>query len=279
MFKHCTQWMAALLLVLGLGQSPTFAQRLFGQSPAKASLITQQTSIQPGSTFTVGVLLTPNEGWHTYWVNPGQSGLATKITWELPQGFSAGPIQWPTPHPFVSNDVYGLGYPGPVLLTVDINAPKSIKAQSVTLKATAQWLVCKEACVPGRAKLSLTLPIKSQAPVFNPAFKDVFERNAKMLPKPLKLTAKQVVIADGKLTITVPGLVLPHTEFFSVDDDLLDIGDKQQVTVSDSPRTTTIQVPLSMYAPKTITRVQGVIVIDPHAHELQSYGVDVQLQQ
>ena len=64
----------------------------------KADLLAEPASIAPGQTFWVGVRLRMKEHWHTYWRNPGDSGEATSITWDLPQGFKAGPIQWPTPN-------------------------------------------------------------------------------------------------------------------------------------------------------------------------------------
>jgi thiol:disulfide interchange protein DsbD len=268
------------LLFCGINLMPdaAHAQGLFGQSPAKATLLAEHTAIQPGTTFTLGVLLTPDDGWHTYWINPGESGLPTKIFWVLPDGFKAGDIQWPTPHAFETGGIIGLGYPGPVLLSVPITAPQNITTDTVTIKAKVAWLVCKEACVPGRATLSIVLPIKDSTPAPDPQHSKLFEAIRDQLPKPLSLKADAITIREGKLSITLPGLQLPHAVFYACDETLIDTSSKQNITTTQQPQTTTITVPLSMYAPKTITRVQGVIVVDPHAKQPQAYAVDVQLQ-
>ncbi len=268
-------WGSCLLATLFLLTQPVNAQGIFGQSPAKATLMAQQSSIQPGSTMTVGVLLTPDEGWHTYWINPGESGLPTKITWELPDGFTAGDIQWPTPHTFETGGIIGLGYGGPVLLTVPITAPKSISQNSVTLKAKASWLVCKEACIPGRASLSIVLPVKNVTPAIDPANKKLFADTINHLPKPIELKSDQASVRDGQLKLTLPNLTVSDAVFYSANESLIDTDSKQTVTVNTSNQTTTITVPLSKYAPKTITRITGVVVADPHAKVSKAYAIDM----
>ena len=71
----------------------------------KAELISQTTSVQPGSSIRLGVLLTQEPGWHTYWKTPGDTGLPTTIDWSLPEGWKAGSIQWPTPKLYVVGDL------------------------------------------------------------------------------------------------------------------------------------------------------------------------------
>ena len=76
----------------------------------KAELISQATSVQPGSSIRLGVLLTQEPGWHTYWKNPGDSGMETILTWDLPEGFSASPIQWLPPETLTLGPVVSFGY-------------------------------------------------------------------------------------------------------------------------------------------------------------------------
>lgn len=78
----------------------------------KAELISQATSVQPGSSIRLGVLLTQEPGWHTYWKTPGDTGLSTTIDWTLPEGWKAGQIQWPTPNLYVVGDLTNFGYEG-----------------------------------------------------------------------------------------------------------------------------------------------------------------------
>ena len=92
----------ALRLALGLvfllmAARPAEAQVYQGKVLVKASLLADTSAIVPGQAFQVGVLLEMAPGWHTYWQYSGDAGLPTSIDWELPPGFTAGPIQWPVP--------------------------------------------------------------------------------------------------------------------------------------------------------------------------------------
>ena len=95
-------------------------------------------------------------GWHTYWRNPGESGLPTTIDWSLPTGFTAGPIQWPTPERFVVDPVVGYGYHDDVLLPVTIAVPANLRSgTTVSLSAHVSWLACSDICIPEEADLRI----------------------------------------------------------------------------------------------------------------------------
>lgn len=125
----------------------------------EAELIAEHTGLMPGETTRVGLRLKMDEGWHTYWKNPGDSGLATSIDWDLPEGFEAGPIEWPAPHYFEVGGLASFGYEGEIVLPVLIQVPEDLTGNEVTLRATADWLVCKETCEAGSAALSITVPV------------------------------------------------------------------------------------------------------------------------
>lgn len=134
----------------------------FEQPHTKASLVTEVASIQPGQPVEVGLRLVMDKGWHTYWINPGDSGLATTIKWTLPPGFTAGPIQWPTPHRISTPPLMSYGYEDEVLLITTIQVPKEVKpGTQVEFLAAVDWLECQDICLPGAAKLKLTLPVKA----------------------------------------------------------------------------------------------------------------------
>jgi len=151
--------LSALVVPLVLA-SPALAQ----PPPArhtKASLLSETDAVRPGQPLTVGIRLQMEKGWHTYWRNPGDSGLPTRARWELPSGFAAGEIQWPYPSRFASGPLVNYGYEGEVLLPVEIRVPASVPEPQVRIAARVDWLECQEACLPGRADLSLTLPVRT----------------------------------------------------------------------------------------------------------------------
>ena len=132
----------------------------------QASLVTAETSIQPGRPFTVALHLVHDPHWHTYWLNPG-TGLATKLVWDLPAGFTAGEIQWPAPSLIKDHagNVSGNGYEGDLLLPVTLTPPADLPPGAVVeLKARAEWLMCEEVCIPGSAQVHVGLPVSADAP-------------------------------------------------------------------------------------------------------------------
>lgn len=156
---------AALMLTLAAAQ----AQVLDGQVLVSARLLPSQTSIVPGQPFEVGLLLEMAPGWHTYWEYSGDAGLPTKIAWTLPAGFQSGPIQWPAPHLMVEpGEIWTYGYDGKVLLITTIIPPADLPAgKTITLRARASWLTCKDMCIPGSAELELKLPVAAASTAAN----------------------------------------------------------------------------------------------------------------
>ena len=137
----------------------------------KASLVTADTSAQPGQPLHVALRLEHNPHWHTYWLNPG-TGLPTELKWDLPPGWSASGIHWPAP--IVLRDktgsVIGQGYEGDTLLPVTLTPPANAAPGTVTLKVAADWLECEAICVPGGAKLALDLPVRTAPAAPDPAW-------------------------------------------------------------------------------------------------------------
>ena len=89
----------------------------------EAELVSAQTALGPGSPSTVALRLKMDRGWHTYWRNPGDSGLPTTIAWKLPAGLSAGPIEWPAPRALPVGPLVNYGYDDEVLLLTEIVTP------------------------------------------------------------------------------------------------------------------------------------------------------------
>ncbi len=128
-------------------------------SHVKVALIPEVRTIAPGTPFSVAVRLTMDPRWHTYWINPGDSGAPTAIKWNLPPGFEAGPIQWPHPERIEVPPLVSFGYEGEIALLVRITPPRDLKlAERVTLSAHVNWLECEELCLPGETTVSAVVP-------------------------------------------------------------------------------------------------------------------------
>jgi DsbC/DsbD-like thiol-disulfide interchange protein len=108
----------------------------------KARLVSEVRSVAPGQVFWVALNLDIREGWHTYWRNPGDSGEATSLAWQLPPGFTAGDIVWTTPHRFDVAPLVNYGYAKQAVHLIQITAPKDLRVGTpVALGAPASRLV------------------------------------------------------------------------------------------------------------------------------------------
>ncbi|MEC4718411.1 thioredoxin family protein [Noviherbaspirillum sp. CPCC 100848] len=125
--------------------------------------------IAAGQPVWFGLRIRHQPHWHTYWKNPGDSGLATSLTWTLPAGFVAGEIAWPTPKQLPFGPLMNYGYEGDLLLAVPVTVPDGFTGASLPVSLRADWLVCKDVCIPeyGEFKLELpTQPMTAHAALF-----------------------------------------------------------------------------------------------------------------
>jgi thiol:disulfide interchange protein DsbD len=118
--------------------------------------------INSSNPFTLSVDLQMAPGWHTYYKEPGDAGMPTKIEWALPAGFQASELIWPKPEKFNDSGIVTYGYEKRVQLSATITPPARLpKVKSLTFTAKVKWLACKDLCVPGKAELTMTIPVKA----------------------------------------------------------------------------------------------------------------------
>ncbi len=169
----------------------------------KARLVSEVGSVAPGQSFWVALEFDIREGWHTYWRNPGDSGLPTRLTWTLPRGFSAGPIVWTVPHRFVLAPLINYGYAKHAVHLIEITAPTDLAVHGpVTLQAKANWLVCSNVCIPESADLKLTLPTSAKPASADANSEPLFAAARNELPQAAPAPA-EAQIHGGRLFITI----------------------------------------------------------------------------
>lgn len=160
--------------------------------------------IAPGQTLWLGVQLQHAPDWHTYWINPGQAGMATNFDWKLPEGWTAGNIAWPTPVKFPVGDLVNLGYDGNVLLAVPVQIQSVPQGDTVTVGVQANWLACRTECLPQQGELGLQLPLGQ--PIVGDAA--LFTATQKLVPAALTDGGVQASVQADRpgIAIEVKGL-------------------------------------------------------------------------
>ncbi len=153
----------------------------------------------PGKTVWVGLQLTHQPDWHTYWKNSGDSGLPTSLQWTLPAGVSAGNIAWPLPRKIPIGNLANYGYEGTVLLPVPLTISSVFKPalpdNEINIELKANWLVCRKECIPEEGVFALKLPVKGSTAVNSAAF------NAALAAQPRPLMAAAGVLPDSSVQI------------------------------------------------------------------------------
>jgi thiol:disulfide interchange protein DsbD len=196
-----------------------------GPGPVKAQhltveLVSASPNIAPGGTLQTGLVFTLEEHWHVYWINAGDSGEPPKITWTLPDGITAGPMQFPIPSRLPLGPLMDFGYEDEVAFPVQLTAANTVKPGPIHLDAIVNYLVCREVCIPGKAHLGLNLTVDLAATAPTQTVGAVGEALT-LIPKPLPPGAKFTVTGgktDFVLTLTT-GKRETHAEFYPFDQD------------------------------------------------------------
>ena len=191
------------LLVAGPAFAQSSAQSVVQTDNVRAELLSDIAAAKPGEPFWVGLRQTMRPKWHTYWKNPGESGLPTEIAWALPEGVTAGPIVWPVPHVFDIGGVINYGFKDDILLLVRITPPANLAGDTLKLTADANWLVCEDVCIPEEAKLELVLPLAAAATPSDPKTRVLFEAARRNVPMESPWPARYGVSQSGDPTLIV----------------------------------------------------------------------------
>jgi len=160
---------------------------------ATATLVSEADSVAPGGSTRVGLRLMMAPGWHTYWRNPGDAGVAPELDWTLPAGATASAIAWPAPERQTEGALVTFGYSGDLLLPVTIAAAA---AGPLPIRLHAEWLVCANVCVPEQGDFRLDLPAGGGAPS---AQAGLFAAADQRMPRPSPWPAR--IAPDGALFI------------------------------------------------------------------------------
>ncbi len=127
-----------------------------------------------GKQVWMGLQLTHQPEWHTYWKNSGDSGQPTEMQWQLPAGVQPGETRWPVPKKIWIGSLANYGYENTVLLPVPLEISSMYKADllkpDLEVKLKAVWLVCKQECIPEEGEFALKIPATSSTALSKGAF-------------------------------------------------------------------------------------------------------------
>lgn len=254
--------LAPVFLAAGLLTAPATAEPVRTRF-VEAELVSDVKTIRPGSPFQVALRLAMDPDWHTYWENPGDTGLPTTLRWELPEGFTAAELRFPYPHRFVSSSYVSYGYEGEVLILQEITPPAQIEpGASVHLAGRADWTVCREdLCMPGGADLALELDVGAADARPDGYWKNRFAAVADRLPVAAQ-NWSVAARADGSRLI----LTLTRNAAVAHDPGAVEVFERRPGTIdrAEPPRLVrsgdALEISLALSQRKQPTRIDAVLV-------------------
>lgn len=217
-----------LLALIGLWPALVAPAWAAGDSPApgavrvdsvEAELVADRTAVVPGTPMRIGVRLRHDPHWHTYWRNPGDSGLPTRVDLDLPEGFVAGAIRWPAPQRLFIPPLANYGYEGEIVLPMALDVPSSLPGGDVHFAAHVSWLMCRDICIPGEARLALVLPVQRGGVAPESRFAGLFEVAEAGMPRG---TTEVAVRADGEVMSIALNGQAASAEFFPYEEGFID---------------------------------------------------------
>jgi len=194
-----------LLLAAFAVALPLFAQAaaVVTTPQVRAELVAQASDgVAPGAKVWLGLSIQHQPHWHTYWKNPGDSGLPTTFDWKLPAGFVAGDIQWPTPRKLPIGPLLNYGYEGDVLLPVEVTVPAGFAGDALAVRLHADWLVCQDVCIPESGDFDLSVPARA-ATAGNAA---LFQAARDAMPQAVPGAQASAALDGDRLVVRIAGL-------------------------------------------------------------------------
>ena len=251
-----------LLWLLALGTAGWAQQAVPSVTPrATVNLLSEVAAVAPGQPFRVALDQLLARGWHTYWTNPGDAGQPPEITFELPDGAAAGPLQFPAPQRIPFGPLVNFGYENSATFLASITPPAALRpGDRFTVIGHATWLVCEQVCIPEEARFEITLPVEATARLA-PALAGRFDAAEAALPRENPFAAELGFSGtQGALRLSgaalAPGTVR-EAFYFPAAEGVLDNAAPQPLTMTDGA----LRLGLTRAQGPLPARLEGVVAI------------------
>lgn len=266
--------LAALLPIVVLplaGSLQAATSAVINTDQVKVQLLSAMTHYVPGEPVLLALRLQPKPHWHTYWRNPGDSGLETRIEWQLPAGTEVSPIAWPLPSRFDDGGMVSFGYADDTWLLVEVTPPDATEGD-FTISARAKWLACREACIPGEGQFTLTLP-RAEHAVPSATAAD-FAAAADRLPVEVNWPARFAIVGRTlQIELAPPAGALPGVpQLFIAQQQLVDYTKPPQLQLLANG--VSITQPLSPYFRQPPKHIDLVLSLGDHGYALRAVRSD-----
>jgi len=263
---------AFLFLLLAAFAVPAHAQTV--RTPnAETELLSARAAAAPGETVTLVLRQKKRAGWHTYWINPGDSGEPPRLTWTLPDGFEAGQPLFPAPRIERLGPITTYVHDDETLYPIALKIPDDARAGAdARIALNATWLICADICVPEEGAFSLSLPIRAEGRDDARGMR-LAEQAIAALPQSATTLGFDFKAGDGisvgfpradapdnPLSAAIAANGLRNAQYFPYSQALIDHAGEQKVVLRDGQ--ILIDSPLSLSFIKEDARGDGLLVVE-----------------
>ena len=123
-------------------------------------IVAETNGLAPGETTWFALRQEVRDGWHVFWVNPGDAGLPLDLNWTLPAGFETGDVLHPVPEYIPVGPLASFAHEGAPIFLASVTAPADlVVGDTVSVAIDATWQACEDICVPEEGRFEFTLPV------------------------------------------------------------------------------------------------------------------------
>lgn len=245
--------------------SSLIAQPSPGSDHVDVRMISDVSVIAPGDSGTFGFHMTIEEGWHTYWKNPGDSGIPARISWSGAEGFEMGEIKWPWPETFREEHLITHGYKNEAMLIVPFSANADLEPGSYDFTANLEYLVCEKVCLPAFERYNIIIQVGNETEHHADNAALLF-RFTEKLPQTNHGLEPAFTVDEGAVLLRLTGDLASLGDFgpnditfYAYTDDMIEPSAPQQAQIANDALWMKLQQ--SRYAPGTLSELNGVLVI------------------
>lgn len=186
-------YLGLLATLAAAADVPTWRKHTHGD------LVAETTAVAPGQSATVGLRISLADKWHTYWINPGDSGTPIRLSFDNGAGVRVTRVQVPMPRRFENGPLITFGYVREVLFPIELEIDSSLRpGQNAHVRVEAEWLVCEDICIPALDQYELDVPVRALAEVKPSPYFSEFQRARARVPQPRETLPR--VTSDGRGT-------------------------------------------------------------------------------
>lgn len=229
----------------------------------EVQLISETSQLIPGQTFNLGIRMKMHPHWHTYWRNPGDSGIPTHVDFVLPADFKVADLKWPYPGRYSMDFLSVYGYEDEAMLLAEVTVPKTLTEKKYAFKADVRWLECEKVCIPGSANLELNLPVANATLQVDFETAKLFSKAKSRLPIEFQNEAFRASINANVLLLEIDKSLFPNIKrlhFFPYKETLINHLEEQLLNETETHYQ--LWIPRSDLEKPFVEKIEGVLVND-----------------